>query len=530
MHTRRTLLARATLLAAALRSPASALATGSAPTFALQVGRVAGETAPLDPGRPFSLVGVGWATPERPSIQLRARPRNGPWSDWASAAGAGHGPDGAPRERIGDPIWVGEADEVQLRGAASGVRLHFVAASAQPDGRVAQLPLVPVDLAAGGGQPPIIARSAWSQGARPRVAPSYGDVRLAFVHHTENLNGYGAGAVPAMLYAIYLFHTDVRGWHDIGYNFVVDEFGRIWEAREGGVDAPVVGAQAGGYNAVSTGVAVLGSFQSALPSAAALSALQQLLAWKLSLHGVAAEGQVTVAVDPAGASYTPYAPGTHVTLPHIAGHRDGDSTDCPGDALYGQLPAVRGAVSAMAGVAARLTMAGALPSFGGGLALLDGTPLSGATVEVQRLASTGAWQTMASAVTAADGSWAAQLSLRTSALVRALHRATPAAVSAPLLAAPAPAVTLAVSGSGPFAARGTVAPPKRAVTVNLYAAAAGGHTGSLLSRTSAHVGAGGAFSAAVHAPGPGSYVLVAHTAADGQNAAGTSPAVYVTSG
>ena len=63
-----------------------------------------------------------------------------------------------------------------------------------------------------------------------------------------------------MLRAIYVFHREVNGWNDIGYNFVIDLFGRVLEARAGGIDEPVVGAQAGGYNLVSTGVAVLGSF------------------------------------------------------------------------------------------------------------------------------------------------------------------------------------------------------------------------------------------------------------------------------
>ena len=109
---------------------------------------------------------------------------------------------------------------------------------------------------------------------------------MAFVHHTENPNGYLPGEVPAMLRAIFVFHRDVRGWNDIGYNFVIDAFGRIFEARAGGIDEPVVGAQAGGYNLVSTGVAVLGSFTSQPISAPARSALQRLLAWKLALHGV----------------------------------------------------------------------------------------------------------------------------------------------------------------------------------------------------------------------------------------------------
>ena len=84
-----------------------------------------------------------------------------------------------------------------------------------------------------------------------------------------------------MLRAIYAFHRLVNGWNDIGYNFVIDRFGRTFEARAGGIDEAVVGAHAGGYNHASTGIAVLGSFSTAPISPAAYAAPGELLAWKL---------------------------------------------------------------------------------------------------------------------------------------------------------------------------------------------------------------------------------------------------------
>ena len=235
------------------------------------------------------------------------------------------------------------------------------------------------------------------------MAPAYGEVKLAFVHHTENPNGYSAGQVPAMLRAIFLFHREVNGWHDIGYNFAIDRFGRVWEARAGGIDEPVAGAQAGGYNFVSTGVAVLGSFSGTRISAPARRSLQRLLAWKLSLHGIPPAGRVVVRVNPAGASYSKYPARARVSLPRIAGHRDADTTACPGDALYGQLPGIRRRVRRLTGHGAvRATLAlvtgpsqapaqpvpqpapaQPLPQLLVTLARLDGTPVPGAPVQIQ---------------------------------------------------------------------------------------------------------------------------------------------------
>ena len=254
----------------------------------------------------------------------------------------------------------------------------------------AALPLIGALPAAGPGQPPILARRGWAAGVSPpRVTPEYGAVRLAFVHHTQNPNGYGPGEVPGMLRAIYAFHRFVNGWNDIGYNFVIDAFGRIFEARAGGVEEPVVGAHAGGYNLVSTGVAILGSFMASSPPAPARAALERLLAWKLSLHGLPTEGGVTVRVNPAGARYSRFPANARVPLARVSGHRDGDSTDCPGNVLYGQLPGIRAGAQRLTGRPAHvaLALASRVPVEGnvlsGTLTLLDGTPLPGARLVLQ---------------------------------------------------------------------------------------------------------------------------------------------------
>jgi hypothetical protein len=375
------------------------------------------------------LVGLEWQGPAAAGVWLRFRRAGGGWSRWVAAGPHGHRPDArsATGRSVGEPIWTGGASTLEIHAARAlgDVRLHLVdvsagigasrqAAMVLPLALAASLPRAAPVLAAGGGQPPIIARRAWARGmAPPRVAPAYGAVRMAFVHHTENPNGYGPGEVGAMLRAIYAFHRYVNGWNDIGYNFVLDLYGRIFEARAGGIDEPVIGAHAGGYNLASSGVAVLGSFSGAPISAAARRSLQRLLAWKLALHGAPAVGSVIVRVNPAGAGYSRFPANARVSLPRIAGHRDGDSTNCPGEVLYGELPAIRQSVLALAGRPSRLTLAflaappaspappappappaqGAPPApaspsaasgtLSGSLALLDGTPIAGARVAVQ---------------------------------------------------------------------------------------------------------------------------------------------------
>jgi N-acetylmuramoyl-L-alanine amidase len=383
--TRRSLLAAtAGAVAGGLVSPGGALASlgrssalggvGEPTLFERDVGTVPAGRAGImiDLRRNADLVGLRWSGPVTAHVELRVR-EPGMWSRWVSAGAHGHAPENVSPHvpMTGDPVWTGGRQIVQLRSEETlvDVRLSCVdvsdgsgarrqASGARYTALATALALATPTLPAGAGQPPIVARHAWAQGmAKPRVAPEYGGLQMAFVHHTDNPNGYSPGEVPAMLRAIYVFHRYVNDWNDIGYNFVIDLYGRIFEARAGGIDESVIGAHAGGYNYASTGVAVLGEFSSRPISAAAASALERLLAWKLSLHGIPTEGQVTVRVNPAGALYSRYPAGTRVSLPRIAGHRDGDSTDCPGDGLYAQLPGMRPRIKTLAGRVARASIA-----------------------------------------------------------------------------------------------------------------------------------------------------------------------------
>ncbi|MFD9793021.1 peptidoglycan recognition protein [Streptomyces sp. NPDC059070] len=190
-----------------------------------------------------------------------------------------------------------------------------------------------------GPRPRIITRRGWGADERLRE-PGYvytGRVKAAFVHHTASGNNYRCSQAASVLRSIYRYHVRSSGWRDIGYNFAVDKCGNIYEGRAGGVAKPVLGAHTLGFNTNSMGVAVLGTYTSTNPSAAALDAIAKLTAWKLGMYGVNPKG--TTHLTSGGGNL--YRKGRSVRLNVISGHRDGFATECPGTRLYKKLGKAR---------------------------------------------------------------------------------------------------------------------------------------------------------------------------------------------
>ncbi|MYR45652.1 peptidoglycan recognition protein [Streptomyces sp. SID5910] len=190
-------------------------------------------------------------------------------------------------------------------------------------------------------RPHVVPRSVWLAGeARAQPAPRYDDeIRAVFVHHTDTPNGYDCADVPGILRGVYTGQTGARDWDDIGYNFVVDRCGTIYEGRAGGIDRPVTGAHTQGFNHRTTGIAALGTFTAGVPVPDALTdAIAALAAWKLGPTDTDPRGKVRL-VSSNGLSR--YAAGTAATLPAVAGHGDGYQTSCPGEALSARLPHIR---------------------------------------------------------------------------------------------------------------------------------------------------------------------------------------------
>ena len=175
--------------------------------------------------------------------------------------------------------------------------------------------------------------------APPIIAPT---LRLAVVHHTAGTNSYSRAQSAAIVRGIEVYHVQGNGWNDIGYNFLVDRFGTVYEGRGGGIDRNVIGAHAQGFNSGTVGVALIGNFMAATPTKAQQDALVRLLAWRLDVAHL--DPLSTVVLTSGGNAK--FRAGKLVTLRAISGHRDTGPSECPGTRAYALLPALARRVAA----------------------------------------------------------------------------------------------------------------------------------------------------------------------------------------
>ncbi|AEV87702.1 N-acetylmuramoyl-L-alanine amidase [Actinoplanes sp. SE50] len=338
-------------------------------TFALTGGlRLAADGAGADVERslperdtkPFSLVGVTWDDPRAVAagtIQVRTRPAGRrTWTPWRELETDAPDESGGQAVRgASDPLWVGPSDGVQARviaaGAAralpAGMRVDLINPDARPAPvadamapaaaerlrRIAgvEIPDRPV--------PRMLTRAAWGADERMvREKPAYtGPVQVFFVHHTATGNDYSCGSSTSVVRGIQAYQVKSKGWNDIGYNFLVDKCGTIFEGRRGGITRNVLGAHTLGFNTDASAVAVIGDYRGTAAGSATEVAVAQLAAYKLGAAGNAPDGRVVVT----SGGGPKYRPGTRVRLYRISGHRDAGLTECPGTSLYRRLPAIR---------------------------------------------------------------------------------------------------------------------------------------------------------------------------------------------
>lgn len=299
---------------------------------------------------PFGTLGVTWRGRSAvPGLEIAVRTRqDGHWSGWRHLdSDTGDDPVATGVVRGGtDPLYVGPSDGVQVRvesGAGRlprGMRLELVDPGERTDDvTVTSGPHGGWD-AATASQPVVLTRAQWgADESQVRCPAQYtSTVRAGILHHTAGTNGYSAADVPAILRGDYAYHLS-RGWCDIGYNALVDRFGRIWEGRAGGLDRAVIGAHAGGFNTGTFGVAMIGNYDVAAPSSASITAVARFMAWKLGMAHRDPQGSTVL--TSAGGGTARYPAGARVRLPVVMGHRDTGWTACPGRHLYPALPRIR---------------------------------------------------------------------------------------------------------------------------------------------------------------------------------------------
>jgi uncharacterized protein with LGFP repeats len=336
--------------AAATTYAAPAAAAGDASADLVLSGARGLRTGPIT-GHDFSMVGVTWrGGPASARLRVRTR-RGGEWTAWRLLRPLHDGPDrggeGARGLRATEPLWTGDCDAIDVRGADElpAVTLSLIAPGrdpvlvdpaarfdwADPDARSDRKRKAP--------QPRIVRRRAWGANERWRDGGPWFNrtIKQVHLHHTVNSNDYAPEDVPALLRGIYRYHTKSLGWSDVGYNFLVDRFGGIWQGRAGGSSLPVLGAHTLGFNSTSTGIAVIGNFEAVAPERAVISSIVKLAAWKLDLYRRTPSGKTGVY----SRGSDKYPSGQKVRLPVIDGHRDTNDTACPGAHLYAALPRIR---------------------------------------------------------------------------------------------------------------------------------------------------------------------------------------------
>jgi hypothetical protein len=315
-----------------------------------RLGHVAGtrqhRTAPLATTT-YEMVALTWRGEDSVPAKVRTRTDDS-WSTWRrlplltdlpdSDSGEGNGVRGT------DLLWVGPSDGVQvsIRGTRPrALRLALIDPGVLPSDTGAALKPAAGRAATGSGapRPTLLYRSLWGADESWRNGgPYFGrTIQQVHLHHTATGNDYTMADVPALIRGMYRYHTHNLGWSDIGYNFLVDRFGRSWVGRAGGANKIVRGAHTLGFNETSVGIAVIGNYEEAWPSDRVLTAIVRLAAWKLDRFHRKPTGWVRVYSH----GSDKYPAGETVTLPVIDGHRDTNDTACPGAHLYAQLAKIR---------------------------------------------------------------------------------------------------------------------------------------------------------------------------------------------
>jgi putative cell wall-binding protein/peptidoglycan hydrolase-like protein with peptidoglycan-binding domain len=318
----------------------------------------------------FDLVAVTWqATSPVPgsdiAVTVRVR-ENGTWSEWTQLPVPDLAPDPDVAAEQGlragtDPLFVDDADAVQVRvdtatgQTPAGLQVTTIDAGYSPaDEHLAAQPVPAEDTGDTLGpsavppRPAIITRAQWGadESRYRNVLGTNSKVNSAVIHHTAGSNSYTAAEAAAQVRGIYAYHGTSLGWGDIGYHFLVDKYGRIYEGRRGSITGTPKGAHAGGNNTNTMGVSAMGNYDVVAPPQVMVDAMAKVTGWKLAQWGVNINGTITQPVG--GVSGSKYPVRRNVTLPTVNAHKDTYNTACPGRYLYPKMAEIRSKAAAYA--------------------------------------------------------------------------------------------------------------------------------------------------------------------------------------
>lgn len=314
----------------------------------------------------FGLVALTWRG-ESHDLHAHVRVREqGRWQPWHSLHPSEDAPDaGSPdAARVGqrwgtDPLLTSGSSEgvdviVTTRGGVRPKDLHVLLI----DGKRTTDDISATSTAAARNPfsnaawadpqaPTIVSRAGWGADETLKSGqPQYSStIKIGFVHHTVTASAYPQSQAAAQVRAVYAYDTLGLGISDMGYNYLVDRFGTIYEGRAGGIDKAVVGAHTAGFNENSFAVAVLGDFHNKRPTSSTLSSVVNsvgaVAGWKLGLFHRDPMAPVSLV---SGGKYgtSRYEAGQVAKMPHtLIGHGDIGATACPGKYLRTQLNLIR---------------------------------------------------------------------------------------------------------------------------------------------------------------------------------------------
>jgi hypothetical protein len=280
----------------------------------------------VDVSFPATHAVVQWAGDPLASLEVRHAREDGMWSPWKLARVN----EESETVHASGVQLVDNARRLQIRvssGVATNVKVVAIDTLNGPR-HLETVKSEPIANALDGAtpQPKVISRKEWGANESIRKgSPEFAPVKRIAVHHTDTANNDPNPA--ATVRAIYAFHVQGNGWNDIGYNFLIDQQGNVYEGRyarnyngaaptgENEAGQHVIGAHVSNNNTGSVGISLLGSFESVAPTNAQQAALEKMIAWEGDRHEL----------DTTSSSV-------------VMGHRDLGQSACPGGVAWALLP------------------------------------------------------------------------------------------------------------------------------------------------------------------------------------------------